>query len=268
MEIRKIIKSMSDQEVTHRSLDLETTQTTAELQTQRLKSLYWNVADSTRNEQSQLVEEIVTPPVAELQTVMEAGQDDPAPADIYQAQAFQDMASQYEMGLTQGQWTHTAAHPQQYLPQGQPPPGIPVGFYPQHMMPYGPQYWHPFAHLQAQQPGRLPTPSTSPPHPLPQYNYAPVANTAQKVRKPAQDKKHRCDICFKYFLRPSALDTHQSVHTKNTPYKCPIEDCQRHTRGFSVKSNMVRHCRNGHADKADFLAQQAIHLAPKGRGSP
>jgi hypothetical protein len=222
-----------------------------------------------RDEQSQQVEEIVTPPVAELQTVSEARQDGPVLADIYQAQPIEDMNSQYEMGVQQGQWTN-AAYLQQFVPQGQPIHGLPVGYYhqPLPVMPYVPQYWHSYNHPQNQQPGQLPTPSTSPPKTTHQYNHGPVTtNTAQKVRKPAEDKKHPCGVCGKKFLRPSALIAHQTIHTGETPYRCPIVDCTRHSRGFSVKSNMVRHCRNGHVEHAEFLAQHKIYMNPKGKGT-
>jgi uncharacterized Zn-finger protein len=199
--------------------------------------------------------------------VTEAQQDGPGMVDIYQSQPLEDMNSQYEMGLQQGQWAHTA-YPQQYVPQGQPISGPPVGYYPPPypMISYT-QYWAGYGPPQNQQPGQLPTPSTSPPKAADQYNSGPVAtisNTARKARKP-EDKKHVCGICPKTFLRPSALETHQTTHTGATPFRCPIVDCQRHTKGFSVKSNMIRHCRNGHVEHAEFLAQQRIYVSPKGK---
>lgn len=49
-----------------------------------------------------------------------------------------------------------------------------------------------------------------------------------------------CNICFKVFSRPSTLKTHTNSHTGKRPHRCPNSGC---TGAFSVRSNMLRHCR-------------------------
>lgn len=61
--------------------------------------------------------------------------------------------------------------------------------------------------------------------------------------KPACQKKskmHQCNVCQKWFPRPSGLATHMNSHSGAKPYKCPIPNC---TKSFAVRSNAKRHLR-------------------------
>jgi uncharacterized Zn-finger protein len=79
------------------------------------------------------------------------------------------------------------------------------------------------------------------------------------ARKSAgNQKKHRCRVCGKLFVRPSALQIHIYSHTGEkrefqcllppleqlfnffTAFKCEVEDCGKY---FSVVSNLRRHGR-------------------------
>jgi len=198
-----------------------------------------------------------------------AMQDGLAAADIlrWQARCLGDVHSSYQTGPPQEQIPNSA-YPQYYPSQDQPLPGLPMGHYsqPPPIISWHPPYLVQYGPPQSQPPGQqLPTPLTSPPDLVQQYTHGSVPNTAHKPRKPAQEKRHICEICNKPFLRPSALRTHINTHTKETPFPCPIVDCARHTNAFSVKSNMVRHCRNGHAEHAEFLAQHKIFVQGKGK---
>jgi uncharacterized Zn-finger protein len=51
---------------------------------------------------------------------------------------------------------------------------------------------------------------------------------------------HQCNVCSKWFPRPSGLATHMNTHTGNKPFKCPVPDCDKF---FTVRSNARRHMR-------------------------
>ena len=71
-----------------------------------------------------------------------------------------------------------------------------------------------------------------------------------------KNKMHQCQICLKWFPRPSGLDTHMNSHTgakRECPvscrehsadillaFKCPVETCN---KAFAVRSNAKRHLR-------------------------
>ncbi|KAL3230751.1 hypothetical protein RNJ44_01200 [Nakaseomyces bracarensis] len=50
--------------------------------------------------------------------------------------------------------------------------------------------------------------------------------------------RKQCPVCGKICSRPSTLKTHYLIHTGDTPFKCPWQDCK---KSFNVKSNMLRH---------------------------
>ncbi|KAJ7164419.1 hypothetical protein C8R46DRAFT_312060 [Mycena filopes] len=54
---------------------------------------------------------------------------------------------------------------------------------------------------------------------------------------------HACAICFRRFLRPSALKTHMNVHYRRRPFWCPLPECR---KTFSARSNAQRHIRVVH----------------------
>ncbi|KAI0143071.1 ornithine decarboxylase antizyme-domain-containing protein [Xylariaceae sp. FL1272] len=54
----------------------------------------------------------------------------------------------------------------------------------------------------------------------------------------------KCDTCFKSVRTKSELKKHHQRHTK--PFKCDVEDCQRHTEGFSTVNDLDRHKRSVH----------------------
>lgn len=49
---------------------------------------------------------------------------------------------------------------------------------------------------------------------------------------------HQCNVCSKWFPRPSGLATHMNAHTGDKPYKCPAPACN---KSFMVRSNAKRH---------------------------
>ncbi|CAL1699702.1 unnamed protein product [Somion occarium] len=55
-----------------------------------------------------------------------------------------------------------------------------------------------------------------------------------------KSKMHQCNICAKWFPRPSGLATHMNSHSGARPYKCPVEGC---AKSFAVRSNAKRHLR-------------------------
>jgi len=145
---------------------------------------------------------------------------------------------------------------------------------------YSSQFWYPCPASQCQ-PGQVqsyPTPTGTPRVGLPLqplyyesncfasditnnrpcYN-AGRARAPKNPRKP-EEHKHACPECGKRFLRPGAVETHMKMHTGEKPFQCPIPTCPRHRNWFSVKSNMVRHCRNAHASQEEFLISKGVQI--------
>ncbi|KII87849.1 hypothetical protein PLICRDRAFT_112314 [Plicaturopsis crispa FD-325 SS-3] len=60
-------------------------------------------------------------------------------------------------------------------------------------------------------------------------------------RRPAKKSKmHQCEICQKWFPRPSGLATHMNSHSGAKPFPCPVTKCN---KTFAVRSNCKRHLR-------------------------
>jgi Zinc finger, C2H2 type len=101
-------------------------------------------------------------------------------------------------------------------------------------------------YLPAQEPGYFhSTPWV--PHPPP----LPARHPVLKLKTRSSDEgKHQCPVCERRFLRPSALKIHNRVHSRERPFACPVEGCNRSgaQNGFSVQSNLNRHLRTLHRD--------------------
>ncbi|CCH62261.1 hypothetical protein TBLA_0G03240 [Henningerozyma blattae CBS 6284] len=67
--------------------------------------------------------------------------------------------------------------------------------------------------------------------------------------------KYHCDICHKFFRRPSSLKTHMNIHTGVKPYLCPYNNCY---KPFNAKSNMLRHF------KLHYRLPNGIYVLPNG----
>ncbi|KAI1262728.1 hypothetical protein F5Y18DRAFT_150477 [Xylariaceae sp. FL1019] len=61
---------------------------------------------------------------------------------------------------------------------------------------------------------------------------------------PIQVDPMRCNTCGKSVRTKSELKKHHQRHTK--PFKCDVEDCPRHTEGFSTINDLDRHKRSVH----------------------
>ncbi|CAG8786433.1 10367_t:CDS:2, partial [Dentiscutata erythropus] len=66
------------------------------------------------------------------------------------------------------------------------------------------------------------------------------ANAYSSKYSTIKPRKYKCDVCQKFFVRPSQLKTHMYTHTGIKPFKCTFEGCG---RCFSVVSNLHRHQR-------------------------
>ena len=84
------------------------------------------------------------------------------------------------------------------------------------------------------------TPDTS----MPESRPGNEVETRRKREK--SKKKHQCERCGIYFLRPSSLEQHMTLHIGSRPHRCPRPRCPRHVQGggFSAKSNMTRHLKS------------------------
>ncbi|KAI8091781.1 hypothetical protein BDF21DRAFT_305134, partial [Thamnidium elegans] len=66
-----------------------------------------------------------------------------------------------------------------------------------------------------------------------------VTAQANIIPIPVKEKKiYPCNLCSKFFNRPSALETHNYTHTLEKPFQCLSANCGRR---FSVVSNLRRH---------------------------
>jgi uncharacterized Zn-finger protein len=124
---------------------------------------------------------------------------------------------------------------------------------------------HPNPHQHYHQPYISPPseysnePYISPPADYSNQPFIPSQSPVQRYRpyeqplavgRRQQKKKHKCELCGGYFLRPSTLQTHIRTHTGERPFPCPFPDCPRDRhlpgRAFGVESNMTRHCKTCH----------------------
>lgn len=71
-----------------------------------------------------------------------------------------------------------------------------------------------------------------------------------------KNKMHQCEICKKWFPRPSGLATHMNSHSGAKPFKCPVSDCD---KSFTVRSNAKRHLKihRGASSPAESSAPQS-----------
>jgi hypothetical protein len=81
----------------------------------------------------------------------------------------------------------------------------------------------------------------------PEHRYRPYEQPSE-FRRPKPKRKHKCEVCGGFFLRPSSLAVHMRKHTGEKPFPCPFPDCPRHRPElwFSVESNRTRHCKTCH----------------------
>jgi len=77
---------------------------------------------------------------------------------------------------------------------------------------------------------------------------------------PLRGRRHICLQCGKDFNRPSSLPTHFRTHSDERPFPCPFGDCSRAAKGFSVKSNMQRHCRTVNKSLAPQPTLVGLHI--------
>ncbi|KAG5734044.1 Zinc finger protein [Termitomyces sp. T112] len=63
---------------------------------------------------------------------------------------------------------------------------------------------------------------------------------ANETVKKKKSKMHQCEVCGKFFPRPSGLKTHMNTHNNLKPFSCGFEGC---SRTFTVRSNAKRHLR-------------------------
>jgi hypothetical protein len=78
-------------------------------------------------------------------------------------------------------------------------------------------------------------------------------NTVEALRRQQKLKrKHQCESCGKWFLRPSSFELHMSYHSPARPYNRPRPRWSRHTdgAGFSARANMRNDFRNIHEDES------------------
>ncbi|KAG8841340.1 hypothetical protein FRB91_005112, partial [Serendipita sp. 411] len=71
-----------------------------------------------------------------------------------------------------------------------------------------------------------------------EFDDATTTRSKDKKRKKQDPRPHKCDECGKAFPRPSALETHKTVHSGAKPYNCPVVTCN---KSFAVRSNARRH---------------------------
>ncbi|KAJ7104348.1 hypothetical protein B0H15DRAFT_21997 [Mycena belliarum] len=74
-----------------------------------------------------------------------------------------------------------------------------------------------------------------------------------------KSKKYSCDVCGKYFDRPSGLQTHMNIHTKSKPYACGFPDC---AALFNTNSNAKRHQRSHGDENAKTEPPPTVYPGP------
>jgi len=121
---------------------------------------------------------------------------------------------------------------------------------------YSPQFWSPYSQPQYQPPQVQPYPTLAHKCPASDADHTCAGQNARK----SEEYKHSCPECGKRFRRPGAVGTHMRCHTGEKPFQCPIPTCRRHHNWFSVKSNMVRHCRKVHASQEEFPILRGVHI--------
>ncbi|KAI7905864.1 uncharacterized protein BX663DRAFT_497916, partial [Cokeromyces recurvatus] len=72
------------------------------------------------------------------------------------------------------------------------------------------------------------------------HNYEQKAGFTSRKNSKVTKKRYDCNLCSKYFNRPSALQTHVYTHTGEKPHMCDTPGCGRR---FAVISNLRRHLR-------------------------
>lgn len=94
-----------------------------------------------------------------------------------------------------------------------------------------------------------------------------------KARLPKRSKMHQCDICLKWFPRPSGLATHLNSHNGARresfrfasatrvylaviAYECPLPSCDKR---FAVRSNAKRHLRTHGVDITPDFRKSAVY---------
>ncbi|KAJ9131322.1 hypothetical protein NKR19_g9568 [Coniochaeta hoffmannii] len=84
------------------------------------------------------------------------------------------------------------------------------------------------------------------------------------------EHKFPCPHCDQAFTRMDSVERHEeSVHSKEKPFLCPVQNCKQATVGFSRKDALVRHMRRVHGveDDAEGASQDsqvtASHTIPR-----
>ena len=70
---------------------------------------------------------------------------------------------------------------------------------------------------------------------------------SENERLPKLEKGHKCQICCKFFITPSKLKRHQSIHTLEKNFKCSV--CN---KSYTTTSNLSTHqktCRRQRGNK-------------------
>ncbi|KAL0069240.1 hypothetical protein AAF712_003603 [Marasmius tenuissimus] len=74
----------------------------------------------------------------------------------------------------------------------------------------------------------------------PDTEVASVGQTVGIEKRKKKSKMHQCEVCHKFFPRPSGLKTHMNTHNNLKPFACEYPGCN---RSFTVRSNARRHLR-------------------------
>jgi hypothetical protein len=101
--------------------------------------------------------------------------------------------------------------------------------------------------IDSPNPGTLPRPSGDPGGSFPPALQSMMGQFSSKVSSSLQ-KKYKCRICDKRFMRAISLQTHMYSHTGEKAISCDFVCCGRH---FSVVSNLRRHRKVHHGEGRD-----------------